>query len=372
MKKLIVSVVMWEIISSVMFTLLFSLLGYESDSKEDHLVFKYPSLLVLEGVVLPIIALFIFSIYKTNKLTNSVAPIIRKTLFNENSFVKLIAKYVLFRLILTTLIIAIAQPFYGAKKIKGTKESLELVVALDISNSMNTKDIDKKMSRLEISKRALIQLINNLHGEKLGISIFAGSAYVQLPMTSDYSAAKLFVNEIETGMISNQGTNVSEAIRISMKMFSKAKIGKGIILVTDGENHEADPEIVYEALLDQDIQLCVLGIGSNQGGLVPNNPFRPELGYKQDAQGNPIVSKIDKTFIKYLANKASGFAVITSNAYPNLTAIMQKINSMKRKKVDEIEFNVEQSRYQIPLFISLCFWLIYLIGFRNHKRPILN
>ena len=115
---------------------------------------------------------------------------------------------------------------------------------------MNTKDISKDLSRLEIAKRAMVQLVNNLRGERIGICLFANQAYVQLPITKDYGAAKLFIKEIETDLVSSQGTNVKAALEVSNEMFSEDRTAKGIIMVTDGENHEENPSAILKKIKD--------------------------------------------------------------------------------------------------------------------------
>jgi Ca-activated chloride channel family protein len=366
-KKLIPTIIVWEIVSILIVSGVFYFLGYNSTSKGEHLAFRYPMLLWLELLILPLLGLLLFQLNKLNSIVGKISKNTRLSIFSSVSTAHVAIKYILFRIAFTTLVITIAQPFYGSKKVAGTVESLELVIALDISNSMNTRDIDKELTRLDIAKRAITQLINNLHGEKLGLTIFAGSAYVQLPVTNDYNAAKMFVNEIESGMISNQGTNISAVLQTAMSMFSKAKVSKSIILVTDGENHEENPAVVYEALKESEIQICVLGIGTEQGGLIPNNPSRPELGYKQTAAGNPIQSKLDVNFIKQIADNTNGVGVVSSSPFPDLRMLLDKINHMKRSKMEDIEFNVSQSRYHISLFISLLFWISYLTWDRKYS-----
>ena len=159
--------------------------------------------------------------------------------------------------------LSLAQPVFGTKKVSGTIESLELVICLDVSASMDVKDISDDLSRLDVSKRAIVQLINNLHGEKIGICVFAGGAYVQLPITSDYSAAKLFVNDITTSIMSNQGTNINAALSTANDMFTDQKCSKGIIIVTDGENHEEKPSSIFEILKKKNITVNVLGLKSH-------------------------------------------------------------------------------------------------------------
>jgi Ca-activated chloride channel family protein len=231
---------------------------------------------------------------------------------------------------------------------------------------MNTCDISANTSRLEISKRALIQLVNNLHGEKIGICLFANNAFVQLPLTRDYSAAKLFIQDIESGMISSQGTNINEALIVSNEMFSKEKTTKGIIMVTDGENHEESPDEILAEIKSSKVQLSILGIGTKRGGLIPKNPNRPELGYKTDAIGKSVVSKLNESFLQKLAQKGGGKASVSSSEFPNLSALLTQINQMKRTKIDNLEFDIKEERYQIPLFLSLVFWFAYLLWSKRY------
>ena len=364
-------ILIWEFIFWLFFFLILYLFGFlENNTSGDHLGFKYPLLLWLNVLVFPLGFLFYKNLLKTNKIAKNIEPKLHHYFLVPISNFQTFIRFFLFRNTIVFLIVTLALPIYGNKKVVGSAESMELVVAVDISNSMNTKDIDKDFSRLEISKRALVQLINNLHGERLGITVFAGSAYVQLPLTNDYYAAKMFINEIQTNMISNQGTNIAQALYTSFGMFSKLKTTKGIILVTDGENHEENPKTILDKIVESNIQLCVLGLGSMEGGLIPNHPNRPELGYKSDDYGRSIVSKVNKRFISEIASKANGFSIVSASPFPNLTDLLAQINRMKRTKMDGLEFNVKESKYQIPLIIAMFFWMIYILSGSNSMKRI--
>jgi Ca-activated chloride channel family protein len=259
------------------------------------------------------------------------------------------------------LVFALAQPFLGTKKVNATMQSMELAICLDVSNSMNACDIDPKTSRLEIAKRALNQLINSLHGEKIGVVVFAGGSLIQLPLTSDYGAAKLFVNEIKTDMLSGQGTNVASALEACKEVFSEQKTSKAVMLVTDGENHEVNPSKLLKEMHQKGIQLAILGIGTQQGGRIPLDADRPELGYKLGMNGKTVTTKVNPSFIRSMANKARGFATISQDPFPDLNALLTQINQMKRSKVKEIELEALDNRYQFPLFVALiCFALAML------------
>lgn len=361
--KLIISgVLIWEVLFWLSTGLLLFLIGYlDTSTIGEQVGFKDPEAVWLLLLLFPILGLYLYNIYASNRLGNSAHPSVRKFILQPVSSLNSFLKYFFFRNAIVFLIFAMAQPVFGTKKVSGTIESLELVICLDISNSMNTKDISNDLTRLQIAKRALTELVNNLHGEKLGIAVFAGGAFVQLPLTADYSSAKLFITEIETDMLSNQGTNISAALSTSMGMFSKEKTGKGIILITDGENHEENPAEVLKEIKEQKIQLSVLGIGTTQGGPVPINPERPELGYKKTASGQTVVSRVNPTLIQSIASQSGGYATLSSDPFPNLSDLLTQINQMKRTKVQDLEFDIQENRYQIPLFAAVIFWCLFLV-----------
>jgi Ca-activated chloride channel family protein len=371
-KFLVLAIIVWEAIFWGLYFLITNLLGLISGSESEigsnaeRLLYKSPEMFWALGILIPIVGAFLYNAYRNNRssenLPQRVAQSYLKPVSNMNSFLR----YFLFRNAIVFLVIALAQPVFGKKKAAGTVDDLELVICLDVSNSMNTKDISPDISRLDISKRAIVQLINNLHGERIGICLFANSAFVQLPVTRDYSAAKMFVSDIETAMISSQGTNIDAALKVSLEMFSKERTGKGIIMVTDGENHEKSPNKILEKIRKSKVQLSVLGIGTKRGGLVPKQPGRPELGYKKTATGKAVLSKLNESFIRKIASKGGGKASLSSSEFPDLSALLTQINRMKRTKIDNLEFDIKQERYQVPLLISLVFWLAYLLWSKKY------
>jgi Ca-activated chloride channel family protein len=231
-------------------------------------------------------------------------------------------------------------------------DNLELVICLDISNSMNAKDIENT-SRLEVAKRGLSQLVNQLKGERIGMCVFAGTAFVQLPLTNDYHAAKLFIQEIETDMISAQGTNVSSALTKADQMFTNLKTSKGILLVTDGEDHEGLNDSIIDVLKQKKIDVSVFGIGTEKGAPLLIDVKKPGLGYKKSGQGEVIVSCLNTVFIKELANKLNGSASVTTSAFPNMSEVLTEINQMKQGNSRNLEIEINESWYQIPVGLAV-------------------
>lgn len=368
---ILLAVVIWEALFWSLSGIILFLIGYlDPSSTGEQVSFKYPDQFWLLVLLLPALAAYFYSVLKINRLSEQASPNIQKYILQPVSTFNSFLRFFFFRNALVFLIFAIAQPVFGKKKVAGTMESLELVICLDVSNSMNTKDISPTISRLEIAKRAMNEMVNKLHGEKMGIAVFAGGAFVQLPLTGDYAAAKMFISEIETNMISNQGTNIGEALTVSSEMFSKAKTTKGIILVTDGENHEGLPEEALKKIKERQIEVSILGIGTTQGGPVPKDPNRPELGNKTTASGRMVISRVDPAFIRSIATKTGGSATLSSDEFPDLSELLTQINQMKRSKVKDLEFEVHENRYQIPLFVSLLFWSLFLIWNSLPKHTI--
>lgn len=361
-KNIATRILIWEIFFWSLFASLLVVFDYFSTSNTtNHLAFRNPEKITFMYFFLPIfIALNLgYLFWKNKKITALGNTNVLKTLFKPIRPNRFFISYFLIRNALVFTLIAMAQPVFGNKKTKGTLETMELVLAIDVSNSMNTRDIDPENSRLEIVKRAMSQLINNLHGEKIGICVFAGGAYIQLPITSDYEAAKMYVNEIETNMISNQGTNIAAAMEISLQMFSKEKTSKAILIVSDGENHEGNIQEVTQKIKENNILLAILGIGTKGGGNIPNDPYKPEMGYKVDAKGARIISKMNENLMQQIAQQAGGFSMLSSSPFPDLSQILTQFSQLKRTKVEGIELNIKENWYQIPLFLALLFFVMY-------------
>ena len=295
-----------------------------------------------------------------NKKINALGSLQTQAILLPEIHVKsLFWKYFWLRNTLFFFAFALAQPIFGEGKVTSTGRNAEILIALDISNSMNVRDINPTESRLSIAKRSLIQLINSLRGEKIGICVFAGNAYVQLPLTGDYDAAKMYVNEIETDMVSEQGTNIGEALSNAARMYSKAKNSKLLLLVTDGENHEGGIDESVQILKENKVQLAILGLGTKQGGYVPNDPYKPEFGYKILVNGKKVVSKLNPKMLAEIAQKANGFAITSAISFPDLENIVDQIRDLKTGESEVSDVEVKQNWYQIPLFLGILSLLLY-------------
>lgn len=358
--KLIKTIALFEVIFWLLFYLVIESLGFLLPVSGSNFGFHFakPEYFYLLILIVPFAYLYLISVRRKNIIDENLSQF-SKTNIPSSSTVFSLFRFFLLRTAFVFLIFTSAQPIYGRKKVKGTVKSMELVVCLDVSNSMNTRDIDQT-SRLEIAKRSLNALISSLSGEKIGLCLFAGNAYVQLPITTDYNAAKLFVDEVNTNYVSSQGTNIPEALSTAITMFSKEKVTKAILVVTDGENHEEEDEAIYNEIQEKNIQVCAMGIGTELGGPVPQDAYNLGNGYLKDAFGQTVVSKLNPSFVKQIAAKSNGYAMVTSEPYPDLQTILTQINQMKQMKLRDLEFDVQESRYQFPLIVSMLCLMLWI------------
>jgi Ca-activated chloride channel family protein len=364
-KSLIKKIAILELVFWFVFVLIYYLLNNFDKSVDEAFGFKHQSALWLLLLTIPLACVYIYLLNKTdNKLQDfniENTSIILKTSNRKNRFLH----YFFFRNVLVFLIFTISQPYFGTKKETTFGKNLELVLCLDVSNSMNAKDISGNVSRLEVAKRSINELINKLSGERIGVAIFAENAYVQLPITNDYGTAKMFINEIQTDMVSNQGTNIKGALETAFEMFSPDKTSKAVLLITDGENHLEDPDAIIQKMKENDISVSVIGVGSENGGLVPEDPNRPELGNKMDEKGSPVQSKLNVQMIKNIANLSGGVALLTSEPFPDISAILTEINQMKSGKVRDLQLDVKNNLYHIPLLLTLIFVIFHQLWNTN-------
>ena len=242
-------------------------------------------------------------------------------------------KFIFFIVAYTLLIIGLADPQVGNHIDEVKKKGADIMIVLDVSNSMLSQDYAP--SRLENAKRALAQLIDNLHEDRIGIIVFAGEPYVQMPITTDYSAAKIFLNTINTGMVPVQGTAIGAAIDLGVKSFDyKDGTGKAIILMTDGENHEDDAITAAQNAHDKGVVVHVIGFGSPQGAPVPIYENGKQNGFHLDSAGHTVISKLNEDMCKQVAVAGNGVYIRATDANSGLGIVMDQVHKMKQKTYD--------------------------------------
>lgn len=277
-------------------------------------------------------------------------------------------KFILFLVAFGLLIVGIADPQIGSKMVEEKRKGADLMILLDVSNSMLSQDMAP--NRLENAKQAIAQLIDNLHSDRIGIVVFAGEAYVQLPVTTDYSAAKLFLNSINTSMVPTQGTAIGAAIDLGMKSFDfNDGTGKSMIIITDGENHEDDAVAAAKNALDKDVTINVIGMGSENGGPIPIYQGNKQVGFHLDSAGHTVISKLDESMGKEIAAAGNGAYVRATNSNSGVNIVMSQIEKVQRKTYDAKSFKDFEDRFQFFLAAALlCLVAEFFITNRKSAR----
>ena len=274
-----------------------------------------------------------------------------------------------FYLLLTALILSIfmmAGPQFGSKLEKQKRQGVELVIAVDVSNSMLAGDL--KPDRMSRAKRVLSGLIDNLQNDKVALMIFAGDAYVQMPLTTDVSSAKMFLSNINPGMVPIQGTAIGMAIKRSMQLFSStdANVGKSIIIITDGENHEDDAVGMAREALKYGITVNVLGVGTPEGAPIPiagTNSFR------KDREGNVVVTKLNETMCAEIAAAGGGMYVRVDNSSAAVRALSSELEKLSKSEIESQVYSQYNEQYIAIAWIVLVLLVIECL-FLERKNPL--
>ena len=280
------------------------------------------------------------------------------------STTKRIIRLVLFLLAFSSLILAVCNLQTGSKLKEVKREGADIMVCLDVSNSMLAQDLSP--NRLTRARYALERMVDQLNGDRLGLVIFAGEAYVQLPITTDYSAAKLFIDAINPGMVPVQGTNLADAIKVASESFSnESGKNKAIVLITDGEDHEEEAVTAAEAASKNDIMVSTIGIGSETGVPIPLIENGVVKGYRKDRDGQTVITRLNTSLLQELAAKGNGVFVQATASDLGLEKVLEKINQLEKSAIESKMYSDYEDQFQWFIAVTLLFLLIeFLISER--------
>ena len=269
-------------------------------------------------------------------------------------------------LALAFFIVGIARPQFGSKLKTEKREGVELMIALDVSNSMMAEDIQP--NRLERAKRAISRLVDRLKDDKIGLIVFAGDAYTQLPITTDYNSAKLFLNSVNTQIVPKQGTAIGAAIDLARKSFTpNGEANKAIIIITDGENHEDDALASAKAALDEGAIVHTIGMGLPSGSPIPVLR-NGQTDYLKDRDGNVVVTKLNEQMLEQIAATGGGIYVRANNAQVGLNALFDEINKMEKQEMETRTFSEYDDQFQYFFAVGLFLLLLeFVILERKNK-----
>ena len=261
--------------------------------------------------------------------------------------------------------IGLSRPQIGARLKEQEIKGAEIIIAMDVSNSMLAEDYSP--NRLDRAKLAVSRLVDKLRDDRIGLVIFAGTSFVQLPVTTDYVSAKMFLNTIDTGSIPIQGTAMGDAITTCIRSFSQqSDKSRAIILITDGENHEDDPVAAAKQAAEMGIKVFTIGVGSPEGKPIPMNG---EL--LKDKDGEIVVSRLDEEVLKEVAQAGNGAYVRAGNSEFGLNPIIEDLKKLEDEKYNSIVFEEFDEQFMYFLAIALFFFVLeMLVGDRRSKRHL--
>jgi Ca-activated chloride channel family protein len=282
------------------------------------------------------------------------------------SRIRPVVKFIFVMVALSLLILAAARPQFGQSERTEKRQGIEAIVALDISNSMLAEDVAP--NRLDRAKQMLSKLMDNMVNDKVGLVVFAGDAFVQLPITCDYVSAKMFLNSIKPDLIKTQGTAIGQALATSIRCFGEqSDASRAIILITDGENHEDDAVAVAKHAKEQGIQVLVVGIGKPEGSPIPvpgTNTFR------KDRQGNVVVSKLNEDMCREIAQAGGGIYVRCDNTNTAMKAIQKELDKLGTQEIETQIYTDYNEQFQSFAIFALLLLVIDFFVFNRKNKTI--
>ena len=327
---------------------------YELDEK------KYLTLLFL----IPILAIiFLFNLYWKRKKQREFGDLeMIKKLSPDQSTFKSTLKFVVIILVLAAIIIALVNPKIGTKTETVKREGIDVVFAVDVSKSMLCEDVAP--NRLEKSKQIVSQIINQLAGDRIGIVAYAGSAFPVLPITTDYSVAKMFLQSMNTTIVSSQGTSLDEAIKLSATYFDDdKKTSKLLILISDGEDHSEGASEAAEEANKAGLKIITIGVGTEKGGPIPLKDGGHIVSFKRDQNNAVVVTKLNQEALKAIAKKTKGGYVNGNSTKEVLEYVKNALDNIEKTEFETQQFSDFNSQFQwflgIALFL-LCFDFLLL------------
>ena len=317
-------------------------------------------------LVIPILIIIKIMMWyvQRKKLSRIGNPTLLKELMPDVSRFRPWVKFLLLITALSSLILALARPQFGSKISHEKRNGIEAIIALDISNSMLAQDVQP--SRLDKSKLMIENLINSFINDKIGLVVFAGEAYVQLPITSDYVSAKMFLSDITPSLISAQGTDIARAIRVSLSSFTQQKgVGKAIILITDGEDNEGGALEAVKEAKEKGVNVFILGVGDSKGAPIP-------LGngeYLKDNHGQTVMTALNENMCKEIAQAGSGTYIHIDNTSLAQEQLNNELSKLQKGDSDAVVYSEYNEQFQIVALLSFILLLIE-VCLLERKNPL--
>lgn len=312
------------------------------------------------------VAYWIFTRRKRRQLEAFGDAELMEALMPNASRVRPVVKFSILMVALALLIFAAARPQFGQSERTEKRQGIEAIIALDISNSMLAEDVAP--NRLDRAKQMLSKLMDNMVNDKVGLVVFAGEAFIQLPITCDYVSAKMFLNTIKPELIKTQGTAIGQALSTSIRCFGEqSDASRAIILITDGENHEDDAVAVAQRAKEMGIHVLVVGIGKPEGSPIP---MPGTNNYRKDRQGNVVVSKLNEDMCREIAQAGGGIYVRCDNTNTATKAIQKELDKLGTQEIETQVYTDYNEQFQSFALIALLLLVIDFFIFNRKNKSL--
>jgi Ca-activated chloride channel family protein len=319
-------------------------------------------------ILLPISSIsFIATLYLSNRRILSLGePGLLQSMLPDTSSARIFFKFILFRLALFCFVVGIIGPKIGSRIEEVKTTGVDLIVALDVSNSMLAEDIAP--NRLERARQSILRMIDRLSGDRIGLIVFAGDAFVQLPITSDYEAARMFINTVDSESVPIQGTAIGAAIELALESFGSSDgRSRSIIVITDGENHEDNAVKAAEKAFSQGVVVHAVGMGTPGGAPIPVYDASGNMkGFKQNAEGQTVVSALNEDMLVELVNAGGGIFTLASSTFTGLNDILAELGRME--KSEQGNYTFADYEHQFQWFFAFGFLLLILDSITGLSR----
>ncbi len=310
--------------------------------------------------IIPVLVLVYWIVSRNKKklLTRFAEKKLHGYILPEYSRLKGLFRFAVVITAIFLLVVAAANPQIGTKIENVKAKGIDVYICLDVSLSMQAEDI--KPSRLAKAKYEISNLMSRLHGDRIGLIIFAGEPYIQFPLTSDYSAANLFLSAVSVNSIPDQGTAIAAALNLAVKSFDyKSKTEKVIVLITDGEDHEGDISGAIDNAKSKGIKIYTVGLGSPDGVPIPVfNQQGDQIGFKKDMNGNIVITKLDESVLKEIASQTGGKYFRASNYQDELELIYKDLSAIRKTEFGEKRVTNYEDRFYYFLAPALILLLV--------------
>lgn len=270
-------------------------------------------------------------------------------------------------LALTLLIFTLARPQFGTKTETHKRQGIEAIIALDVSNSMLAEDVTP--NRLEKSKMLISSIVDKMTDDRIGLITYAGDAYIQLPITSDYISAKMFLDTADPSMITTQGTDIKQAIRLALRSFTPNKeTSKAIFVITDGEDNEGGAEEAAKEAAKEGIKVYMLGVGSPQGAPIP---MPGSTKYITDNEGNIVVSKLNEDMCRNIAKAGQGAYIYVDNSSSAQEQLSEQVDKLAKTEIESAIYSEYDEQFRATALLALILLLIDALIIER-KNPLLK